>query len=468
MKLSGTADLRQGSAGPLTPAGATAAVLGAGRSGLAAASLLLRQGYRVNLTELNDNERIRAEVATLIARGAQVTLGGHDPKLLAGSDFIIISPGIDERMEVLQGRELKGIPLYSEVELAYWFCPLPLVAVSGTNGKTTTVSLIGAMLEAAGIKARVAGNIGLPLCRAVAELTDETLLVVEISSFQLHTIKSFRPRLGVLLNLSPDHLERYDSVDAYYAAKMRLFENMDERDLAILNAGDTKLAALAGPHVHCPVIWFGLEKRAETFAFVEDGEIRLRSSRAGGIERVIGLDKIRLRGSHNLENILAAGTAAAACGAPAEALARAVRSFEGLPNRLEPVGHVDGVLYVNDSKATTVESVLRALESFSEPLVLIMGGRHKGSSYAPLEGEIRRIVRLIIALGEAAGIIAADLGPFCRVEKVSSLEEAVGLARETARPGETVLLSPGCSSFDMFRDYEQRGETFREIVRRLK
>jgi len=451
---------------PLISPPAAASVLGAGRSGIAAAHFLLNRGYRVYLSDSRDDEMVRKDCQAVIELGAQVTLGRHDPARLADSDFIVISPGIDDRMELLQRIEIKDIPLFSEVELAYWFSPLPTVAVTGTNGKTTTASLIGGILQAAGIRCQVAGNIGRPFCRAVEELKDEIVLVTEISSFQLHTVKSFHPRIAILLNLSPDHLDRYGSVDEYYSAKFRLFENMNENDLAILNADDPEIEPRAQSTVKCPVVWFGLKNTDNSFAFVKDEAVWQRQEK-GGVDRVVGFNEIKLRGLHNLENILAASCAAAACDAPVEAIMQGVKSFTGLPHRLEIVADAEGVSWVNDSKATTVESVLRALQSFSRPIVLIMGGRHKGASFKPLETELRLKARRVIALGEAAEIIARELGSSCRVELVPDLEQAVARAREAAQAGDTVLLSPGCSSFDMFTDYEHRGEVFKNIVLRM-
>ena len=466
MNRDGTPLHRPEKAKPLIPPPAAASVLGAGRSGIAAAHLLLNRGYRVYLSDLRDDEIVRKDCQAVIELGAQVTLGEHDRARLADSDFIVISPGIDERLELVQGMELKDIPVFSEIELAYWFSPLPTVAVTGTNGKTTTASLIGKILQAAGIRCQVAGNIGRPFCQAVEELKDETVVVTEISSFQLHTVKNFHPRIGALLNLSPDHLERYASLDDYYSAKFRLFGKMNKNDLAILNADDPEIVKRAKSAVKCPVVWFGLKNTDNSYAFVKDNALWLRQQ-PGDAVRVIGLKEIKLPGEHNLENILAASCTAAACGAPVEAIGRGVKSFTGLPHRLETVVKAEGITWVNDSKATTVESVLRALQSFSGHLVLIMGGRHKGSSFKPLEAELHLKVRRLIALGEAAETIARELDPCCPVELVPDLEQAVARASDTARDGEVVLLSPGCSSFDMFTDYEQRGEVFKNIVLRM-
>ncbi len=452
--------------GPLVEAPATVTVFGAGRSGIAAAQLLLDHGYRVRLTDSNSGAELEKNCRPLAARGATISLGEQKADFAAGSGFIVISPGIDERAELFSSPELAGIPLFGEVEIAYWYSPLPIVAVTGTNGKSTTVSLLGRMLDEAGIKNKVAGNIGLALCSAVRNLSDEAVIVAEISSFQLHTVESFHPRVALLLNLSPDHLERYDTVEQYYRAKFRLFERMGPLDLAVLNAGDVNTAGRKELDSDVPIVWFSRHEQLRSVAFADDEQIRLRTAGGNSVE-IAGLADIPLRGAHNVENILAAACAAAACGAGPEAIGRAARDFRGLPHRLEQVGRVNGVAYINDSKATTVDSVAVALESFSEPLVLIMGGRHKGSPFTPLANKVSRRVKAIVAIGEAAEVIDNDLGGATRVILAGTLEQAVAEARGQAVPGDAVLLCPGCSSFDMFTNYEQRGDAFRKIVKEM-
>ncbi|MBW7994983.1 MAG: UDP-N-acetylmuramoyl-L-alanine--D-glutamate ligase [Candidatus Glassbacteria bacterium] len=449
--------------GPLVEATATVTVFGAGRSGIAAAELLLDRGYRVRLTDSTSSAELEKNCRPLAARGATISLGEQTAAFAAGSDFIVLSPGIDERGELFASPELDGVPVFGEIEIAYWYSPLPILAVTGTNGKSTTVSLLGLMLAEAGIKNTLAGNIGLALCNAVRNLKDEAVLVAEISSFQLHTTESFHPRMAVLLNLSPDHLERYDTLEHYYRMKFRIFERMGGGDLAVLNAGDREIGARAELAGEVPAARFSLSRHTGSLAFVEDGAVRLRAPEGGSVE-VVSLDCIRLRGTHNLENVLAATAAAAACGADEASIGRAITGFGGLPHRLEPVDDLDGIAYFNDSKATTVDSVLRAVQSFPGPLVLIMGGRHKGSSFAPLAGELGSKARAVIAIGEAAGIIGRDLGDAVAVTGAGSLEDALIKARKQAEAGDVVLLSPGCSSFDMFASYEERGDEFKRIV----
>jgi UDP-N-acetylmuramoylalanine--D-glutamate ligase len=447
------------------PAPATATVFGAGRSGLAAAGLLLDHGYRVRISDSGSSGMMERNCRPLAERGATISLGEQSASFAAGSDFIVVSPGIDERGELFSSPDLTGIPVFGEVEVAYWYCPVPIVAVTGTNGKSTTVSLLGEMLSEAGIRNTVAGNIGFALCEAVRNYTDEAVLVAEISSFQLHTVESFHPLVAMLLNLSPDHLERYDTTEHYYRSKFRVFERMGGNDLAVLNSGDPAVSERSELAGSAPVVWFGIDPAPGNIAFMENDSVRLR--KVQGAVDVVPVSDIRLRGRHNLENVLAATAAAAACGASPEAIGRAAASFSGLPHRLEFVAGIDGVSWFNDSKATTVDSVLRALESFTGPLVVIMGGRHKGAPFSPLVGEIKIKARAVVAIGEAAGTIAADLGKAAEVTTAASMDEAIHKAGELTVPGDTVLLSPGCSSFDMFDNYEHRGDEFKRLVARL-
>ncbi|MFH1070248.1 MAG: UDP-N-acetylmuramoyl-L-alanine--D-glutamate ligase [Candidatus Glassbacteria bacterium] len=453
------------SPGPLVKAPAAAAVIGAGRSGIAAARLLLKRGYRVRITDSSRDEKLAEACRPLIALGAQADLGEHRPDFLAGSDFLVISPGIDERQELFRHEAIRDIPVFSEVEVAYWYCPVPLVAVTGTNGKSTTASLLGDIFNEGGVRARVAGNIGLALCSAVDELEDEQVIVAEISSYQLHTTESFHPRVGALLNLSPDHLDRYDTVNQYYDTKFRLFRRMDEGDLAVLNARDPEVTGRAAGRLACGVAWFGLDESGRAIAFSAGDSVRVRAAGGGWME-VMKITDIALKGRHNLENVLAAACAAYACGVSPQAIGRATAAFRGLPHRLEPVASHRGVTYYNDSKATTVESVKRALECFDCPLWLIMGGRPKGDPFIVLDELVRERVERIFAIGEAAGRIERELGKYTQVETVTCLEEAVAGAVRAAREGGAVLLSPGCASFDQFRDFEQRGEMFKKYVRK--
>ncbi len=448
---------------PLVPPPAKASVLGAGRSGLAASRLLLDNGYTVYLSDVRQDPKLEKQCRWLSEPRFSFTLGEHDRQKLGESDFIILSPGIDEQIPLLSEPGIARIPVFGEVELAYWFCRWPIIALTGTNGKTTTVTLIDRILTTAGFDSQAGGNIGRALCSTLGGAHQETVLVAEISSFQLHTIKSFHPRLALLLNLTPDHLERYRGLEEYYHSKMRLFSLMDQTDLAIFNADDPELRARAQGLKTTQVAYFGFDRGPRHLSFVKEGKVCARPG--GGREReVIEVERILIPGRHNLENVLAATAAAAAAGAQPEAIGEAIGSFVGLPHRLEKVAVIDGITYINDSKSTTVGSVDKALTSFPGPIVLIMGGRHKGFPFSPLADLVRTRVRHLIVLGEAADIIIADLGKVTETSRAESFEDAVETARSTARSGDVVLLSPGAASFDMFDNYEERGIRFKEIV----
>ncbi len=451
---------------PLIKAPAKVSVLGAARSGQAAARLLAEKGYEVYLSDSGHSAKLETECAPLSKIGVSVELGRHDRKKLAASNFLVVSPGIDETKGILAEPFLYGIPLFGEVEVGYWFCPVPVVAVTGTNGKSTTTALIGHLLNSAGIKCAVAGNIGYAFCRAISALTDEKLIVAEISSYQLHTIRTFRPRIGLLLNLSPDHLDRYKEARDYYSAKLRLFDIMGPGDTAIFNADQPETAEWAGLVGGMQPAWFGFQERPGSLAFSWENILFIRG-KDGRASEVIGLDKFPLPGRHNSENLLAAAAAVSALGLKATDIRPGVTTFKGMPHRLEKVIEAEGVTWVNDSKATTVDSVQRALESYPGPVVLIMGGRHKGAPYKPLAQEVRAKVKRLILLGEAADLIARDLAGIVPISRTDSLESAVKAAWTFSSAGDTVLLSPGCASFDMFTDFEERGDKFREAVRKL-
>ena len=448
---------------PLVPPPAKAAVLGAGRSGQAASRVLLDNGYTVYLSDLRRSPELEKQCKWLSEPNFSFTLGRHDRRIISGCDFIILSPGIDEQIPLLSELEISRIQVFGEVELAYWFCRWPIIALTGTNGKTTTVTLIDRILNAAGFVSQAAGNIGRALCSTLGGSQEDTVLVAEISSFQLHTIKSFHPRLALLLNLMPDHLERYRSLEEYYTSKMRLFDQMDKADLAVFNAEDPELRSRAEGLKNTQVAFFGLNQSPRHLSFIKEGKVYARPG--GGREHpVIEVERILLPGRHNLENILAATAAAAAVNADVEAIGEAIGSFTGLPHRLEKVAIINGITYINDSKSTTIGSVAKALASFPGPIVLIMGGRHKGSPFTPLAAEVRTRVRHLIVIGETADTIIADLGEATQTSRAESFENAVKQAREMAHPGDVVLLSPGCASFDMFDNFEERGTRFKEIV----
>jgi UDP-N-acetylmuramoylalanine--D-glutamate ligase len=353
--------------------------------------------------------------------------------------------------------------VWSEIELAWRFLRGKLVAITGSNGKTTTTSLVSHILRTAGINTLTGGNIGVPLLSLVESTTDSTITVAEVSSFQLETIEKLRPDVGILLNLTPDHLDRHTSFEEYAAAKMRLFENQLDRDFAALNADDpevTKRMPL-GPQI----VWFSRSKRVAQGAFLQGNQIMIRHE---GSDLVVGRrDEVSLRGEHNLENVLAACAAAHLAGAAPADIAAGVKTFRGVEHRLELVGEIGGVEFYNDSKATNVDAALKAIEAFAGPLIVILGGKDKGSPYTPLREPLRRRARRVILIGAAAEKIASDLGDGLSIFQAGTLGRAVQAAKEQAQPGDVVLLAPACSSFDQFENYEHRGRVFKQLVEKF-
>jgi len=439
-------------------------VVGLARTGVAASLFSAGYGATVTATDEKPEAEMVETAARLRAAGVKLELGAHTPALFLAQDLIVISPGVPAKLPALELARAQGIPVWSEIELAWRFLRGKLVAITGSNGKTTTTSLVAHILKTAGIATLVGGNIGVPLLALVESSTDSSVTVAEISSFQLEAIQEFRPEIGVLLNLTPDHLDRHESFESYAAAKMRLFENQLERDAAVLNADDPEITKRMPSRGH--VYWFSRQKRVAEGAFLRDGEMVFR---ADGLETVVARrGDIALRGEHNLENVLAACAAAHLAGALASAIAGGVKTFRAVEHRLEFVAEVGGVEFYNDSKATNVDATLKAIEAFPGPLIVILGGKDKGSPYTPLIDPLRQRARLAILIGAAAGKIAADLGDALPVEHAGTLDRAVKIAAERAAPGDVVLLAPACSSFDQFENYEQRGRVFKELVARLE
>ncbi len=444
-------------------------VVGAGRSGLAAARLLRRQGLPVRLCDRRAPEAFAAlDPARL--EGIEARFGRDDPEMLEGRDVVIWSPGLALDHPIAAAARARGVPVLSELELGYLAAHAPLVCVTGTNGKSTTTDLAGALLRAAGREVAVCGNIGLAICEVAESVGPSGLLVVEVSSFQLETVERLKPFVAAWLNLTPDHGDRHGGFDAYGAAKRRLFERQDEDDYAVWNADDPEvMARRAGG---ATPLRFSRRDAVDAGAFVADGEIRL--AWRGGVEPLMPAAELRLPGPHNLANALAALAATLPLEIPPDTLRAVLRGYAGLEHRLERVATVEGVAFVNDSKATNVGSLEVALESFAEPVVLIAGGRDKGQDFAPLAPLVARKVACAVLIGEGAARIAAAW-PGVPAVRAASLEAAVDAAFLRATrpaPGErgssTVLLSPGCASFDMFRDFEDRGRRFKAEVERLR
>jgi UDP-N-acetylmuramoylalanine--D-glutamate ligase len=441
-------------------------VVGLGRSGLAAAELLRLRGARVTLTDTRARADLAEGAAAADKLGARLELGGHHQETLDAADLIVISPGVPHTIAPLEAARAKGVPVIGEVELAARFITAPIVAVTGTNGKTTTTELLGEMLTASGRKVFVGGNIGRALSHCVIAGADPEVVVAEISSFQLDTMVRFRPRVGVLLNISADHLDRYDGMTAYAASKAQLWARMRAEDTLVYNRMDPTIAGLvaAAPGRHLPFWAAAGETQAGALgARIEQGRIRLHLPETEAL--TIELSRSRLLGPHNRENIAAAALAALAAGATPAGMQAAVDHFAPLPHRLEPVGTVDGVTYVNDSKATNVDATVRALACFDGPVALIVGGRNKDSDFKELRTAASASASLVVANGECRDEIAAALGD-CAVplKVVPTQTEALEAARRAAQPGWTVLLSPACASFDQFDNYAARGAAFRKTV----
>ncbi|GBC61983.1 UDP-N-acetylmuramoyl-L-alanine--D-glutamate liga se [Desulfonema ishimotonii] len=443
-------------------------IAGLGKSGAACARFLRTQGAVVTITDRADEAALADAAEEMRDIGVSLALAGHPPAVFEEADLILLSPGIPHTLAPLERARARGIPVIGEIELASRFITEPIVAVTGTNGKTTTTELLGEMLRRSGLKVFVGGNIGTPLISYAAGADKADLLVAEVSSFQLDTIAHFCPKVGLLLNISEDHLDRYPDFAAYGMSKARLFENQGADDVAILNGADPFVRSI-GKNISSRRLWFNPSEKDRAGAFLHDGCLLLRPCEDGQAPVELDLSSLRLTGTHNLENVAAAALAALAAGGTPEGIQAALDRFRGLPHRLEYVDTVDGVRYVDDSKATNVDAVVRALESFDAPVVLIMGGRGKGSDYTVLNDLIRQHTRRLIVMGETAAEIREVLGPRCRggVREARTMDEAVALARQSALSGDVVLLSPAGSSFDMYRSYARRGEDFCRAVRQL-
>jgi UDP-N-acetylmuramoylalanine--D-glutamate ligase len=444
-------------------------ILGLARSGQAAARLALASGNAVYASDARDDEALRAAAARVRGAGGEAETGGHSVDRLAECDLLVVSPGIPPDAPVLRDERLRHIPWISELEFAFRHLDAPVIAVTGTNGKTTVTSWTAHLLTAAGLEAVAAGNIGLPLAEVALRDRPPEWVVVEASSYQLGGIDTFTPRVGVVTNLAPDHLDRYADVASYYADKARLFDRAGPESVWVLNGDDAAVLELAGDAPGRRLLFRTSSPPAadeEGAWLAADGRLVLRT---GGVETpLVRADELRLLGRHNQANALAAALAAHMAAAAPIALQAGLRSFGPLPHRLEPVATVGGVLWVNDSKATNVASARVAVEGMRRPTVLLLGGRHKGESYAPLAGAAAGRVKAVIAYGEAAARIAADLAGVVPVDRVDGpFEAVVARAAALAAPGDAVLLAPACASFDMFRDYEERGREYVRLVREL-
>jgi UDP-N-acetylmuramoylalanine--D-glutamate ligase len=445
-------------------AGKRILVVGLARTGIATALFCAARGARVTATEERPEAQVAEAAAKLRAAGCTLELGGHRPETFLAQDLVVPSPGVPLSLPHLVAAHDARIPIWSEMELAWRFLRGRMVAITGSNGKTTTTSLVGHILETAGLPVIVAGNIGTPLISRVETSSDSTVTVVEVSSFQLEAIEALRPEIGVFLNLTPDHLDRHPSLEAYAHAKGRIFENQTETDAAILNADDPATTPFAPSRPQ--VYWFSRQKRVASGAFLRGDEIVFR--RDGAETVLLRRAQIGLRGEHNLENVLAAAAASLLAGAAPAAIAAGVQSFAGVEHRLEFVAEINGVSYYNDSKATNVDATLKAVDAFPGPLLVILGGKDKGSEYTLLREPLQRRARLVLLIGAAADKIAAQLAGAVALEKAGTLGRAVQMAAARAHSGDTVLLAPACASFDQFDNYEHRGRVFKQLVRQVQ
>jgi UDP-N-acetylmuramoylalanine--D-glutamate ligase len=440
-------------------------VLGLGRSGLAAARLALARGDSVHASDSGDSPDLRAAAEEVRRAGGDTEVGGHSIERLMQCDVIVMSPGIPPESPVLNDARLASIPHIPELEFAFGHLDSPVIAVTGTNGKSTTTALTAHLLRSADYVAPAAGNIGRALSDVALETEPPDWVVVEASSFQLADIDTFAPRIGVVTNLSPDHLDRYPNVETYYADKAMLFRNATPSNIWVLNGEDDAVRSLPGS-APGERRYFRTDRdldAGEQGGFVRDDELVLRERE--GDESLVRTQDMRIFGRHNHANALAAAIAAVAAGADTESVRAGLRTFAGLEHRLESVVESNGVLWINDSKATNIGSTLVALQSMSRPTVLLLGGRHKGESYASLLPWLAAHVRDIVAFGEAAERIESDLEAHANVHRVDgSFETVVERAAALARAGDVILLSPACSSYDMFRNYEERGRRFKELA----
>ncbi|MDH4069567.1 MAG: UDP-N-acetylmuramoyl-L-alanine--D-glutamate ligase [Ignavibacteria bacterium] len=442
-------------------------VIGGGRSGLAVAGLLKKHGGELFLSEAVPADRKQAEKTALEKLGVESEFGAHTSRVL-DADTIVLSPGVPATIPVVMEAVSKAIPVVSEIEVAGWFCRAPIIAVTGTNGKTTTTTLIGRILSDAGMKVAVGGNIGVAFSEIVESIDHDGVAVVEISSFQLDTIQTFRPGVSVLLNITPDHLDRYGgSFDAYMRSKGRIMMNQRKGDIVVYNSDDPATTECVDRALPEGVrrLAFGLNDVAGDGAFVRDGSIMV--SEGGAATELMPAAQLGIRGAHNLMNAMASILAVKPLAVAARSLRKTLATFAGVEHRLEQVRVLNGATYVNDSKATNVDSVWHALQSFSSPIILILGGRDKGNDYSKLNDLVTRNVRMIVAIGESAGNVVRAFSGTVPVLRAGSMHEAVVLSSGKATVGDVVLLSPACASFDWFENYEERGRAFKNEVRAL-
>jgi UDP-N-acetylmuramoylalanine--D-glutamate ligase len=439
-------------------------VVGLGKSGVASALFLKEHGARVTVSDTKSEDQLRDEIPVLLDQGIAVETGGHGERTFRGQDLIVVSPGVPVDAPPLVQARASGELVIGEIELAAQHLAGPIVAITGSNGKTTTTTLAGEILAAGGFPTVVGGNIGTPAISLVGRATHETVVVLEVSSFQLETIQTFRPKVAVILNITPDHLDRHRNFQTYVDAKARIFENQQGSDFAVLNEDDATCVTL-GDQTRAQVFWFSRKKEVKQGAWVRDGQILFHG--ASGQREIMLVSEIPLKGAHNVENVLAAICVGALMGCKSEQLSSAVRNFKAVEHRLEYVATVQGVDYYDDSKATNVDATIKALESFPANIHLILGGKDKGSDYRVLNDLLRARVKRVYTIGAAAEKIESHIKGAAEIVHAETLDNAVRRAAAVAQPGDIVLLAPACASFDQFQSYGHRGRVFKEVVKSL-
>jgi UDP-N-acetylmuramoylalanine--D-glutamate ligase len=440
-------------------------VVGLGKSGLAAARFLKDRGARVTVSDARPAMLI-AELSDLLDQGFMVEAGSHGLLTFRRQDLIVVSPGVPMTTPELMQVRAMGAHIIGELELGAEFLRGEVVAVTGSNGKTTTTTLVGEILKAAGRPTLVGGNIGLPMTALVADSMPSSWSVIEVSSFQLETVETFRPRIAMVLNITPDHLDRHGNFEAYAAAKARITEFQNAEDFLVLN-GEDKETQMVAAKTRAQIFWFSARRPIKQGAFVHGESIFFIPQEGANAEPVMPVSEIPLAGAHNVDNVLAAVCAARLAGVPIETIRCAVAAFKAVEHRLEFVRELDGVRYYNDSKATNVDATIKAIEAFSGCIQLILGGKDKNSDYRVLESLVRERVKTVITIGSAAEKIERQLNGVVKIESAEKLERGVAFAHGVAIKGDTVLLAPACASFDQFENYEQRGRVFKELVRGL-
>ncbi len=452
-------------------------IVGLGISGIAAARFAKKKGASVTVTDMADEKKLGSYAPMAHKLGVNMELGNHNIETFERSDLIVVSPGVPHTILPIKRAIAKGIPVLGELELAARYIREPVIAVSGTNGKTTTATLLGSMLESSGFKVFVGGNIGNPLIDYADKRGTADIVVAEVSSFQLDTIDTFRPHVGVLLNITADHLDRYPDFKSYARSKGRLFENQRQSDIAVLNGSDPIISSVT-KDLNARKLFFRHQENSQAKdrenALISRGNPSTPANitiRMKGHQQIsFDLSGTNFPGRHNLENAAAASLAAIVVGGTPEGVQSALKNFKGLPHRIEYIETINHVRFFDDSKATNVDAVIRALETFGEPIILIMGGRDKGGDFRKLLEPVRQHIKKLIVMGEARDNIKSVLEDICRegAQTASTMEDAVFSAYRAASPGDIVLLSPGCSSFDMYSSYAERGEDFCRAISNLK